>query len=873
MRFIGFHRGWGQVIRTMIAAALVVCACGVQAQAPQRRIPAINPNQMIGLRNTVSPRLTRAVDQGRISPSTPIDGMTMYFQPTAAQKAALDALIEAQQTPGSPYYHQWLTPQQYGSLFGMNEADLASVKTWLESQGFTIEAVANGRNSITFSGTAGQVESAFATELHRYVSRGESHFANATELSVPAALNGVVLSIRGLNDFRPKPQMRPHRQSTAQFTSAQTGAHLLTPGDVAVIYDINAAYNSGDTGTGQTIVVLGQSAIAVSDIEAFQKAAGLTVKDPTIRLTPATGTSAKVQGDEAESDLDLEYASGIGRGATILFDYAGNAKGVSVYDALRDAVDNNLGGIISLSYGSCELDLAQSDFNTLEGITQQGASQGQSIVVASGDDGSTACYGNLTTNTTPTTQEESLAVDYPASSSYATGVGGTEFVSEDVNGNNAGTYWQPASGSDLVTSALSYIPEVAWNDDPQSGSYANQNGAQYALSAGGGGVSKFAPRPSWQTGVPGIPSGSFRLVPDISLNSSADVGGYLYCTSDQSAWNTGQQGSCTKGFRDSSTNGYLTAGGGTSFATPIFAGMVAILNQKAGSTQGLLNKQLYTLAANAGTYAAAFHDITQGSNACTAGSSYCSSAGASEYPAAAGYDEATGLGSFDFNALTTAWTATTTTPPGGGGGGGGGGGTTGSASFKLAAANMTVTAGSSANSNVTVTPVNAFTGTVSFTVTASPAMTNGCYAIGNASVTGSTAVTTTLTVYTSKSQCSGSGVHSFAQTRGTTTASLHRGSPTGRSVPIGVAALAGVLLFGFRRVRQVARSKAWTMMAILALALTVGFASGCGTSKGTASNSTTPTSSSNVAAGSYTLTVTGTGSSVTASTTLNVTVQ
>lgn len=871
MRLFAFRRFRGQVVRMMIAAALVVCACGVQAQAPQRRLAAINPNQMVSLRNTVSPRLARAVDQGRMNPSIPIEGMTMYFQPTAAQKAALDSLVKAQQTPGSPYYHQWLTPQQYGSLFGMNDADLASVEGWLQSQGFTIDSVANGRNSITFSGTAGQVENAFATELHRYLSRGETHFANATEISVPAALNGVVLSVRGLNDFRPKPQVRLHRNARPQFTSSVSpDNHFLTPGDVAVIYDINAAYNSGDTGSGQTIVVLGQSAIAVSDIQAFQKAAGLTVKDPAIRLTPATGTSAKVQGDEAESDLDLEYASGIGRGATILFDYAGNAKGVSVYDALRDAVDNNLGGIISLSYGTCELDLAQTDFNTLESITQQGATQGQSIVVASGDDGSTACYGDLTTNTTPTTQEESLAANYPASSAYATGVGGTEFVSQDVNGKNAGTYWQSASGGDLVTSALSYIPEVVWNDDPQSGSYANQNGAQYALSAGGGGVSKFAQRPAWQAGVPGIPSGSFRLVPDISLNSSADVGGYLYCTSDQSAWSTGQQGSCTKGFRDSSTNGYLTAGGGTSFATPIFAGMVAILNQKAGSTQGLLNKQLYTLASNASTYAAAFHDITQGSNACTAGSSYCSSAGTSEYPATAGYDEATGLGSFDFNALATAWTATTTTT----GGGGGGGGTTGSASFKLAAANVTVTAGNSANSNVTVTPVNAFTGTVSFTVTASPAMTNGCYAIGNASVTGSTAVTTTLTVYTSKSQCSGSGVHSFAQPGGRTTASVYGGPPMGRSVPIGVAALAGLLLFGFRRVRQVARSKAWTTVAILALALTVGFAGGCGTSSGTASNSTTPTStSSNVAAGPYTLTVTGTGSSVTASTTLTVTVQ
>jgi hypothetical protein len=185
---------------------------------------------------------------------------------------------------------------------------------------------------------------------------------------------------------------------------------------------------------------------------------------------------------------------------------------------------------------------------------------------------------------------------------------------------------------------------------------------------------------------------------------------------------------------------------------------------------------------------------------------------------------------------------------------------------------MTIAAGKSGTSTVTVTPANAFAGTVSFTVTASPAMTNGCYSIESATVTGSAAVPTTLTVYTSESQCSGSGVHSFAKAGGTANRAATEHGPLGRSLPLGAAALAGLVLFGFRRVRQVARSKAWTMLAVLALAAGVGFASGCGSSGGTATTTTTPTST-NVAAGSYTLTVTGTGSSVTASTTLAVTVQ
>jgi subtilase family serine protease len=831
------------------------------AQQPANRIfGEIDSRSTAVLPGSVNPRIAPQYDVGRLDPATPLGGVTMAFQPTADQQAQLDALVQAQQTPGSASYHAWLTPAQYASRFGLNDADLAKVESWLQSQGFNIERVANSHTSITFSGTAAQVEAAFQTEMHRYQIAGESHFANATNLSIPAALAGIVRSVRNLDDFRPHPQFRPGLVRPG-FTSAQTGEHFLTPGDIATIYDIDAAYNSGYTGTGQTITVVGQSSIVVTDIEAFQTAASLTVKDPNLILVPGSGTSTVYSGDESESDLDLEYAGATAPGATIDFVYVGNNPNDSVFDSLQYAVDNKTGDIISMSYGTCETALDSTDYSGLEAIMEQGASQGQSIVAAAGDEGSTACYDPGGDSGLTTTQQEALAVDYPASSAYVTGVGGSEFPAADVAAGNT-TYWKSASGSsDVVSSALSYIPEQAWNDD--SAAIGAQYGALYAISSGGGGVSGFTPRPSWQTGVPGIASGDFRLVPDVSLAASNEYAPYLYCTSDTTAWSTGQKASCNSGFRDSAT-GDLTAAGGTSFSTPIFAGMIAIIGQNQNSGgQGLVNTKLYSLAANASTYATAFHDITSGGNECTAGSSYCSAAGESEYFAGVGYDEATGLGSVDFNNLMTAWGSTT-----------GGGGVTASGDFGLSAPNISVSQGASGTSTVSVASHNSWAGTVSFSVTSTSSSLNtyGCYTIGNAVVSAGATATSTLTVYTSQSACSSvSGASTFARRTTGGVASTRDSAPLGKTVPLGAGVFAGILLLGFRKSR-----KAWSLFCCLAMAVVFGLAVGCGSSSGsTSSSSTSGTGSTDVAAGSYSLTLNATdtaNASITATTSLTLTV-
>lgn len=936
-----------------VACSALIClfAAYAFAQQPASRITAeITNAQRATLPGSHPPMANATNDVGRVPAGTKLTGMSIVFSRTPSQEANLQALIATQQNPASAQYHKWLTPDAYAASFGVSDADIAKVQAWLEQQGFAVTNVARSKTRITFNGTASQAEAAFGTELHYYKSNGETHYAPSADLQIPAALSSVVASVGNLSDFRPHPHHRPAVNPQGlrpNFTSSQTGDHFLTPKDVATIYDINAAYNAGYTGYGQSIAVVGQSSIELSDIENFQSAAGLTTKDPTLVLVPDSGTAAVSSGDEAESDLDLEYSGGIAKDATIYFVYVGNNNNYSVWDSISYAVDTRIAPIITTSYGACETELSSSDYTTLNGILEQAASQGQSVISAAGDSGSTDCYG---TNGLTTAQQEALAVDFPASSQYVTAMGGTEFPSADVASTNT-TYWESASGSDVISSALSYIPEQVWNDD------SSANG----LSSGGGGTSSLTARPSWQTGVTGIPSGDYRLVPDISIDASNENAPYLYCSSDTSAWTQGQAASCNSGFRDSSTQ-YLTAAGGTSFAAPIFAGMLAIINQKLNSTgQGLINSTLYTLAASSSTYASAFHDTTSGSNACTAGSTYCSSAGESDYSATTGYDEASGLGSVDLYNLLTAWptsgstsstlqatittlTAATTSPAPGAAdaititvapqstslttsptgtltivvdgttatsslalSNGSAtysfsstttgahviqatysgdstyasstasltltvGSSSTSASFTLAATNVTIASGNTGTSTITITPSGGYTGTIDWSVSADPTISNGCYSLNNATISGTTAVTETMTIYTSASSCTTAslapargGKHLFAKSPAAIGAVRESSSPDSPNPARFGIVMAGVLfggLFGFR-------SRRLQLLASVLLLILAGLtASGCGSSSSSTSSTTTPAST-------YTLTITGADSatsSISASTTMTLTV-
>ena len=633
-----------------LIAACALAGSALAAQTPAPRIQSeISNAEFSHLKPSPSPFAQAQFDAGRMPGDTRLSGISIVFNRSASQKSELEALIAAQQDPSSPLFHQWLNPDQFAARFGMARSDIDKVEAWLQQQGFSIDSVARSRNLIRFSGTVNQVETAFQTQMHYYRRGGARHFAPSTVLSVPATIAPTIEAVGNLSDFRPRPMHISTRPSPS-FTSSISGSVFFAPGDIATVYDVSPLYSGGINGAGQSIAVVGQSAITVTDIENFQNAAALTVKDPSLVLVPGTGNSSVIAGDEAESDLDVEWSGAIAPGADILFVYTGSNTNFSAFDSIQYAIDERLAPIISVSYGACETALGTF---SLESVLAQAATQGQTVIAATGDQGSTACSGD-TQNGLSQTQEFALAVNYPASSPNVTGMGGTEIAAANSVSTNS-TYWVAQSTSDVLTSAKIYIPEIAWND----------NSTQGGLSASGGGASALFSKPTWQAGVPGIPADTKRDVPDIALYSSPGFPGYLFCTSDQSNWNTTtpplQQASCNSGFRDSATND-LTVAGGTSFAAPIFAGMLALINQKAGyvAGQGLINPTLYSLAANSTTYANVFHDVTTGNNDCNAGATYCGST-TTGFSAGTGYDQVTGLGSIDLSKLAGAWPASTST--------------------------------------------------------------------------------------------------------------------------------------------------------------------------------------------------------------------
>ncbi len=630
-------------IQNALAVLTLVCWSGGTSFAQSARVDRvagrIAGSPAVWLEGNRRPMFRPENDQGPVADSLRLENITLSFKPTEEQQANLAALLEQQQDPSSPQYHRWLTPEQFADSFGMTANDVAKVTDWLTSQGFTISQIARSRNWVSFTGTAAQVQSAFHTEIHNYSWRGETYYANATEPAVPAVLADVVLGITSLDNYHPKPHVVIRQLDAGpnpEFTSYLSGKNFVAPGDFAVIYGVNALYSNGIDGTNQSIAVVGQTDLynGGSDIATFRSVSGLPVKAPQIMLVGSSDPGFS-SGDYNEASLDLEWSGAVAKNATIIYVNSTDAVNVS----LKTAITSNLAPVITVSYGLCEPEWGASARSAFEGYFAQANSQGQTIVVASGDSGAADCDYSTSTSTV-TSATHGLAVDYPASSAYVTAMGGSEF------NEGVGNYWSPASGGvDVSPSALSYIPEMAWNDTTST---LNTTGI---LLAGGGGVSAYYPKPSWQTGT-GVPSDGFRDVPDLSMNSSPEHDGYLVCV----------QGSCANGYRvvssDPTLNNTLKVAGGTSAGSPTFGGIVALINQKMGSSQGNINQELYSLAAMA---PAAFHDITTGNNMvpCTMGSTGCAGGGSIGYSATVGYDQATGLGSVNAYNLATAWASST----------------------------------------------------------------------------------------------------------------------------------------------------------------------------------------------------------------------
>ena len=273
-------------MRTLVIVALALLAVPfVRGQAPlENRIPsAISNFQLRQLRGNVHPLARVQFDRGKAPESTVLPRITVFLAPSAAQQAALGKLLSEQQDLNSPNYHHWLSPEEFGARFGVSQDDMSKVVAWLESRGFVVLETPASRNAVSFTGTAGQVAAAFATEIHHYALNGEEHYANSAEPSVPAALAGVVSGLAGLNDFRPKPNVirRVIPRAQPDFTSGR-GEHFLAPDDFATIYDVKPLYSRGIDGSGQKIAVVGQSDIQLGDIREFRSLIGLPANDPQV---------------------------------------------------------------------------------------------------------------------------------------------------------------------------------------------------------------------------------------------------------------------------------------------------------------------------------------------------------------------------------------------------------------------------------------------------------------------------------------------------------------------------------------------------------------------------------------------------------------
>jgi pseudomonalisin len=623
----------------------------VYIQPKDRITRYIDDEQRITLRGNLHPLARPEYDAGAVAPGFRLERMLLSLLPDAVQQESLNQFVEAQHNPESANYHQWLTPDQFGERFGVSEGDAAQIVGWLQSRGMEVEEVTAGRRSIIFSGSAAQVQAAFHTQVHNYMIGGQLHHANATEPQIPAALMEVVGGVVSLHDFHSEPLHASVRKAATEFSSG--GSHYLAPGDFATIYDLGPLYQSSINGSGQSVAIVARSNINLNDVRQFRSMFGLPANDPQI-IVNGTDPGISSSGEETEADLDVEWSGAVAKNAAIKFVVSKSTNSSDGVDlSAQYIVNHNLAPVMSTSFGLCETSLGSAGNSFLNSLWQQAAAEGITVFVSSGDNGAAGCDSASASLAT-----HGRGVNGLCSTPYSICVGGTEFNDTP----NPALYWSSSNASGTQVSAVSYIPELVWNE----------SGPGAGLWSSGGGTSTLYAKPSWQTGA-GIPSDGRRDVPDVSLTSAGHEG-YLIVQ-----------------------NGGLYVVGGTSAASPSFAGVMALVVQNAAARQGNANTALYPLATKqrAGG-ASVFHDIVTGNN---------SVPGQSGFSATTGYDQATGLGSIDASVLVNHWSDAYIVP-----------------SFRMAlpSSSLSVTAGSNNSVSASVTVSGGFNAAVTVSVTGLP---------------------------------------------------------------------------------------------------------------------------------------------------------
>jgi subtilase family serine protease len=677
------------VFTAILLSALMFCLPmqGQAAAQPAAVHPLItqtvDESQLTTLKGNTHPLARPQFDLGTAPASLPMQRMLLLLKRGPDQETALRKLLDDQQDKSSPSYHQWLTPEQYGQQFGPSDTDLQTITAWLQSHGFQVGST-KGRTVLEFSGTAGQVQEAFHTTMHKYIVNGEQHWANASDPQIPTALTGAVAGVLTLHNFLKKPQihyskepvaakLEPGKRPSMTFSD---GTHGLGPYDYATIYH-SPAFNGAINGA-TAIAIVGRSNLysqngSSADVLNFRNIFSLCCGSPQVVLNgPDPGDLGG--GEEAEATLDTTWSGAVAPGASINLVVSASTDttdGVDLSEVY--IIENNNYDIMSESFGSCEALTTSTNAAGISALAEQAAAQGITYFVSTGDNGAEGCDDQ----NTETTATGPVSANVLASTAFNVAVGGTVF---NENGQTS-KYWN-STNSTTYESAVSYIPEDVWNDScPPTTCGSNAN-----IWAGSGGASIYIPKPSWQFGVTGIPSGGFRDLPDVSL-TAASHDPYLVCL----------EGSCVP---NSQGQFYIYFVWGTSASAPSFAGIMAMVEQQNGSRLGLANYVLYRLAATEnlsqcnGSSASTlpngtciFNDVTVGNNSVPGEANYGLSS--AQYQASTGYDQATGLGSVNITNLVNQWNTVTFNP---------------TTTTLTTAQNQTVTHGSPVTVTVTVAP-------------------------------------------------------------------------------------------------------------------------------------------------------------------------
>ncbi|HEX4809344.1 MAG TPA: protease pro-enzyme activation domain-containing protein [Bryobacteraceae bacterium] len=604
-------------------------------QSPRLVTGRVAETSLVTLAGNTRPETKAATDQGQVADTLALEHMLLHLNRPAERETAFEQYIDQLHDPKSPYFHKWLTAAQVGELYGPNQSDVEAVVRWLESNRFVVHSVYPSGMTIDFSGTAEQVRAAFHTEIHKVLFKGEQHIANMSDPQIPAALGPVVAGVVSLHDFRPHKQLRPKHQYTYPAGSVNSNSSLLVvPADIATIYNLNPLFSGGITGSGQTIAVLEDSDLFnISDWSTFRSKFGLSQYSsgslstihPGGCLDPGADTFL---GDDAEATLDAEIASAAAPNAAIeVASCPSTATTFGAQTALEGLVNSgSTPSIISFSYGECESRNGAASNAAFNSAYQQAVAEGISIFVAAGDVGAATCDNAVPSGSNIWPAANGITVNAYASSPYDVAVGGTDFSDTYFNTNNQ--YWS-STNTATYGSALSYVPEIPWNDSCAStllnasyggnsttyggagfcNSLSAENNGYIYLAGGGGGPSGCATgdvmifgggatakgcqgyaKPSWQTGVVGLANDGVRDLPDVSLFSGDGVWGhyYVYCFTDRA----------NGGYPCGSIPYDWAGAGGTSFGAPLMGGIQALINQKTGSRQGNPNYTYYQLAAN-----------------------------------------------------------------------------------------------------------------------------------------------------------------------------------------------------------------------------------------------------------------------------------